>query len=379
MSDQLSHVLPGFQPQQDPQWRGDWRKAKKKRKTRRRRRALLTVLIFLLVMGGGGAAAYIGLAPVVRKLTAPKDYTGTGTGEVQVKIPPGASGRTIAKVLTEAGVTKTQVAFVTAFNANPKAASIQPGTYKLRKQMSGASAVSLLLDPDSRLEVVVTIPEGARAKYVYATLAKALDLPRSDFTRAVADDAIGLPAAAKGQAEGFLFPATYEFEPDTTAAQALSDMVDRGHEAYVKLGISKSDLREVVIKASIVQAEAGDKKYMGPVARVLDNRLKGHYKLQLDSTVSYAVQRFEVTTTKQDRASTSHYNTYRYEGLPVGPISNPGEEALEAVLHPPKGSWLFFVTTNPSTGETKFATTSAGHARNVAEFQAWLRAHPDGR
>ena len=117
---------------------------------------------------------------------------------------------------------------------------------------------------------------------------------------------------------------------------------------------------------------------MGKVARVLDNRLKKKLPLQLDSTVSYAVQRFGVTTTPAERASKSRFNTYRYTGLPVGPISNPGEDALRAVLHPSKGPWLFFVTVNPSTGETKFATTAAGHNRQKLEFQAWLRAHPNG-
>jgi UPF0755 protein len=112
---------------------------------------------------------------------------------------------------------------------------------------------------------------------------------------------------------------------------------------------------------------------MGPVARVLENRLKIGRKLELDSTVSYAVQRFNVTTTPADRASTSRYNTYKYPGLPVGPISNPGEEALQAVLNPTPGRWIFFVTTNPSTGETKFAVDEAGHQANRLEFQKWLQ------
>ncbi len=118
---------------------------------------------------------------------------------------------------------------------------------------------------------------------------------------------------------------------------------------------------------------------MGPVARVLDNRLKINMKLQLDSTVSYATQKFNVTTTSADRASKSRYNTYEYTGLPVGPISNPGEAALAAALKPAPGPWLFFVTTDPSTGLTKFAVDKAGHDRNVLEFQQWLRDHPQGK
>ena len=278
------------------------------------------------------------------------------------------SGRAIARVLFTAGVVKTQVAFIDAVQRNPKAAGIQPGTYRLHRQMSGASAITLLLDPASRLQVEVTIPEGARARVILATLAKQLDLPATDLRKASTSKRIG---------QGYLFPATYTFQPDVTATEALRAMVSRGRAAYAAVGIPPSALHDVVVKASIVQAEAGNKKYMGKVARVLDNRLQKGIKLQLDSTVSYAVQRFGVTTTAAERASTSRYNTYRYHGLPVGPISNPGEDALRAALHPARGPWLFFVTVNPTTGETKFASTAAEHAQQRQEFRAWLRAHPN--
>jgi UPF0755 protein len=152
-------------------------------------------------------------------------------------------------------------------------------------------------------------------------------------------------------------------------------MVEQGGEVRASLGISAAQARTVVIKASIIQAEAGSKNYMGKVARVLENRLESNTKLQLDSTVSYATNVFKVTTSPADRASSSRYNTYKYAGLPIGPISNPGEEALKAVLNPTPGDWMYFVTTNPTTGETKFAVDSAGHAANVAEFQQWLRTH----
>lgn len=373
---ELQSVLPGLFDPQDDARRSEQRRAKKKRKQRRRRRAVITILLFVIVVGGGVGGAYIGLAPTIRKLMEPKDYTGTGSGEVQVKVPPGASGRSISRVLAEAGVVKTQVAFIKAFSANKQSASIQPGTYRMRKQMSAASAITLMLDPKSRLTISVTIPEGARAKGIYAVLAKQLDLPEADFAKAATSGSIGLPAAAKGRPEGFLFPATYNFQPDTTATEALSDMVKRGRNAYAELNIPASKLRAVVTTASIIQAEAGDQEYMGKVSRVLANRLKKDYPLQLDSTVSYAVQKFNITTTPADRASTSRFNTYRYAGLPIGPISNPGEDALEAALKPTPGKWFFFVTVNPDTGETKFAVTAAQHNQQKVEFQKWLRAHP---
>jgi UPF0755 protein len=127
--------------------------------------------------------------------------------------------------------------------------------------------------------------------------------------------------------------------------------------------------------ASIVQVEARAAADGPKVARVLDNRLRIGMKLQLDSTVSYVTGKPGVATTAADRANPSPYNTYNHVGLPPGPISNPGQAAINAVLHPATGTWLYFVTVNPTTGETKFATTAAEAAANRAEFQAWCQAH----
>lgn len=339
-------------------------------------RSIVIMLLTIGLVGGAVAGAYVfGLAPLIKRFNEPKDYTGAGTGKIQVKIPDGASGQNIAVLLAKDDVVKTEIAFLNAAKKDTRATSIQPGTYALRKQMSGASALSLLLDPKSKLTQSVTIPEGTRAKDALAKISKSLKIKLPDLQKASTSGKIGLPKAANGRLEGFLFPATYQFEPDVSATQVLTTMVQRGTDAFKNLDIPASQLRAIVIKASIVQAEAGNQKYMGQVARVLDNRLRVGRKLELDSTVSYAVQKFNVTTTAADRASTSRFNTYKYAGLPAGPISNPGEEALEAALHPTPGKWIFFVTTNPSTGETKFAVDEAGHAANVAEFQKWLQTH----
>jgi UPF0755 protein len=371
----LSEVLPGFSPEQPPPRRRGAVREQRKRKRRRRRRGILAIFLTFAVVTGGIAGAWFGLAPLVRQLNEPNDFTGAGTGQVQVKIPIGASGRTIARVLTASGVTKTEAAFLDAAKNDPRSTGIQPGTYELHKTMSAASALALLLDPKSRLTRSVTITEGTRAADVYTILAKKLTLRRADLVKASTSEDIGLPAAARGRPEGFLFPATYVFPPDVTATEALTEMVNRGKQAFTDLDIPASQLRDVVIKASIVQAEARQKKDMSKIARVIDNRLARKMNLQLDSTVSYATNHFAVTTTAAQRRTTSRYNTYRYAGLPAGPIGNPGEEALKAVLDPAPGSWLFFVAVNPDTGVTKFAQTQAEHDAYVKEFQAWLRTH----
>jgi UPF0755 protein len=373
----LSEVLPGmFDAPQDQRPRRGSSRDQRRRKKRRRRRTWIAMLLAVLVVGGAVGGAYLGLAPLARKLMEPDDYTGAGTAPVMVKIPEGASGRTMAAVLANAGVVKTQQSFVDALEAAPNS-TVQPGTYELRKQMAAAQALTLLTAKGSRQITSVTIPEGMRAADVLTTLAKRLGLSRAALEKASTSGAIGLPPAAKGRPEGFLFPATYQFPPDVTPVEVLSTMVERAERAYREAGVSPGKLRSVAIRASIVQAEAGNQKYMGPIARVLSNRLSTDMPLQLDSTVSYATKRFGVTTTATERSLNSGYNTYRYKGLPAGPIGNPGAEAIEAVMDPPSGRWLFFVTVNPSTGETKFANDKNQHDAYVKQFQAWLRAHPN--
>jgi UPF0755 protein len=237
----------------------------------------------------------------------------------------------------------------------------------------------LLLKPSSRLVSRVTLPEGLTATQILQRLAQATGVPIAQLQAAAANPAsLGLPAYANGSLEGFLFPATYDFEPGTTPQQMLSSMVTRTVQVLDQLQIPADQRLSVLTEASIVQAESGSAEDMPKVARVLDNRLAMGKPLQLDTTVNYANGKSGLTTTAQDRANPSPYNTYVHTGLPPGPISNPGEDALKAVLAPAQGDWLYFVVVNPDTGETRFAVTDQEHAANVALFQQWLRDHPGG-
>jgi UPF0755 protein len=98
--------------------------------------------------------------------------------------------------------------------------------------------------------------------------------------------------------------------------------------------------------------------------------------LQSDATVSYGVSGSTVSTTAAERANDNPYNTYRYEGLPAGPISAPGSLAIDAALNPAKGDWLYFCTVNLATGETVFSNTFAEHEVAVRQWQAWMRENP---
>jgi UPF0755 protein len=374
----LSDVV--LSPQEPQQSGRSAQRKRERRQKRRRRRSLLAVLLSVVLVGGAVGIAWLGLSPIIDRLTEPDDYTGAGRGEVQVRIAPGSSGSAIAQVLAEKDVVKTEKAFVDAVRADARrAAAIQPGTYELRLQMSGAAALSQLLDPGARLRLTVTIPEGKRAPETLDILSKQLGLPRAELDAAAKDpQALGLgPATAKGSVEGFLYPSTYEFEPGVTASEVLTAMVAQGEKVLDAAGVPAAQRRTVIIKAAIVEAEAGRAADMPKVARVVENRLERDIPLQMDSTVNFATGRFNVTTTDADRQSRSRYNTYKYPGLPAGPIESPGKAAIDAVLKPAPGDWLWFVTVDPTTGETRFASTEAQHLANVRLFQAWLRANPD--
>jgi UPF0755 protein len=256
---------------------------------------------------------------------------------------------------------------------------IQPGVYALREKMSGQAALDLMLDPASRRLSRITLPEGLTVARTLTRLAEATGIPEAEFQAAAADPvALGLPPYANGLLEGFLFPATYDVEPDDTPTDILRAMVARSVQVLDELQIPVESRLTVVTKASLVQAEAGSIEDMGKVARVLDNRIADGMALQLDTTVNYANNKGGITTTAADRANPSPYNTYVHPGLPPGAISNPGEEALRAVLAPTPGEWRFFVVVDPDTGETRFGVTAEEHQQNVLLFQQWLRENPEG-
>ena len=346
----------------------------------RRRRNPVAILISLLVLGGLVFGIVVGGQKLIELINpASRDYTGQGTTDVQIRVQNGDTLSDIARTLVEADVIASVGPFVDAAEANAASVGIQPGVYALKQQMSGQAALDLLLDPAARLLSRVTVPEGRTVQQTLTAIAEQTGKPVEEFQTASADlAALGLPAYANGMLEGFLFPATYDIEPDDTPADVLRQMVTRAVQALDELQIPEDQRLTVLTKASIVQAEAGSVEDMGKVARVLENRLSDGMPLQLDTTVNYANGKGGITTTAQDRANPSPYNTYVHAGLPPGAIGNPGEDALRAVLNPTPGDWRFFVVVDPDTGDTRFAVTGEEHQQNVLLFQQWLRDNPTG-
>ena len=254
---------------------------------------------------------------------------------VAPRLDPAGGEITIDEVLLngfELDVVKSADAFVEAASTEPKAASIQPGTYTLRSQMSAAAALELLLDPASRTSERVLVREGLTAAEIAGVLAKASERPLAEYTKALKDaEALGLPKAAGGKAEGWLFPDTYEFDTKATPAEQLAAMVTQMRKVLDELGVSDAKANRVLTEASIVQAEGSRPEDFGKIARVIENRLSAGRMLQMDSTVHYVVGKDKITTTKQQRETKSPYNTYAVKGLPPGPIGLDAD-GLHAVV-----------------------------------------------
>jgi UPF0755 protein len=243
--------------------------------------------------------------------------------------------------------------------------------------MSARSALAMLLNPANRTVSKVTIREGLWTSEIISKLAAATGQPLADYTAALKSPALGLPAQANGNPEGYLFPSTYSFEPKATALAQLQMMVAQSLNELGTLGVTPDKAQRVLTVASIVEAEAQASSDRPKVARVIENRLAKGMPLQLDTTVSFVSQRRgKVGTTDAQRATKSPYNTYLVAGLPPGPIDSPGLSAIQAALNPTPGPWLYFVAVNPTTGETRFAVDAAGHAANVKLFLAWCAKNP---
>jgi UPF0755 protein len=307
---------------------------------------------------------------------AAEDYPGPGTGSVVIKVQPGDSASAIGATLADSDVVASADAFVDAAAGDDRALGIQPGFYSMLEQMSGQGALERLLDPAARVQTEVAIPEGLRLIDTVERLSEASGLPERDFERALQSPRqLGLPDYAEGSAEGFLFPATYTFDPDTSAEQMLAAMVDRFEQAADDVGLVEGAAaagytpREALTVASLIQAEVVERDF-GKASRVVANRLELGMTLGFDSTVNYVLGSDDLTLENDQLGVDSPYNTYVNVGLPPGPINSPGEAAMAAAIAPPEGDWLYFVAVSPESDETQFTADYEQFLQYKDEFYA---------
>ncbi len=321
------------------------------------------LLAVLAGIGLGGRALY-------RSFFAAPDYVGVGTGRVVVHVHAGDSARAIGATLLSQGVVESERAFTNAAKADPRSPSISPGYYALRLRMSARAALTLLLDPHARLRGHVVIPEGTSLARELELIAKGSEVPLAALQQAASQpSALGLPDYAHGRLEGFLFPATYDIDPGTSAVDVLTMMVQRFATAAAATDLSTRaqaaghTAYDALIVASLVERETGAPDDRARVAAVIWNRLKAGMPLQLDSTVNYALGQNRIRVTSEAIKVKSPYNTYLVRGLPPTPIAAPGQAAIEAALSPAAGGDLYFVRASKD-----------GHSFFTASYSAFLAA-----
>jgi UPF0755 protein len=334
-------------------------------------RKIVTGVVVLLVIAA--AAAAVSRTAIWGRLHDPfKGYAGD---EQFVILAPGTGTAAIGRRLVEAGVVRDELAFRAALWWTGRARELQAGEYRFDRPIAAVDVVERLARGDVYTRRL-TFPEGLTIR----EMAEIFDArgfgSRASFVEAAANVSLirDLDAEA-GDLEGYLFPETYALPRETPAARVIRMMVDRFRATYVEAWRERAreqglTTRQVVTLASLVEKETAQAQERPIVAAVYRNRLRIGMPLQADPTVVYAMQqagRYNGNIRRDDLAMDSPYNTYRYPGLPPGPIAAPGAAALQAVLMPAVVSYLYFVSRND--GSHVFADSLAEHNRNVREFQ----------
>ena len=332
---------------------------------------LLKYLIVLIVLVAivAGAAVYFGAGRVY------EPYKGYDTPEVLIEVPNGAGPATIGRRLVAAGVVRDEMTFRGAVWMSGRARDLKAGEYQFDQPMTPMEVIDKLARGDVYRRRItfregLTIPEMA-AVYEQSGFGDA-----AEFTTAASDVSLikDLDPDAR-DLEGYLFPETYSLPRETPASVLIAQMVALFQKAFtpeVREGIKAQGLtpREAVTVASLVEKETAVAEERAVVAAVYLNRKRIGMPMQADPTVIYALQRagrYDGNIRRADLQFDSPYNTYRYPGLPPGPIASPGRAALEAVANPADSDYLYFVSRND--GSHVFARTYEEHNRNVREWQ----------
>jgi UPF0755 protein len=331
------------------------------------RRLLLWAGGLLLVAGSGVSwLLYQGVYEPFRGFVGAEQF---------VEIPLGAGAGSIGRRLVQAGVVIDPLAFRLALVLSGQAERLQAGEYRFTEPLSPASVIETLVRGDVYARRL-TFREGLTVTEMAAIYETRGFGPAADFLRAASATALIADLDVEADdLEGYLFPETYTLSRRATAEMLVAAMVERfkavAGPPFLRLAAEQGlTVREVVTLAALVEKETGRVEERVRVAAVYRNRLRIGMPMQADPTVIYALVqagRYDGNLRRVDLAFDSPYNTYRYRGLPPGPIAAPGRAALEAVLRPADERNLYFVSRND--GSHAFAGTLTEHNRNVQRFQ----------
>jgi UPF0755 protein len=334
------------------------RKRAQRRRRRRRRHRLAPIVAMVLILGLI-VASYKIVTSVGERFTTP-DYSGSGEGFTRVKVSPGDGATDVAAAMVKAGVVKSTRAFINAAESSGRASEIQAGVYRVRLRSSGEAAMAAILDPANRLVTQVTIPEGYTERQVLTLLASKTGLPAAELRAAAGRISnLGLPEGLSPKtAEGFLFPSTYEFDPDQSADEVLQQLINQFGAEYRKIGFAagakalKLTPYQALIIASLIESEAKFPEDRPKVARVILNRLAQGTPIGID-----AANRYGVALTGKDPDTVTYtedspYNVRIRTGLPPTPVSNPGVASLQAAIRPAQGDWIYYVVSDAAGHHT---------------------------
>jgi UPF0755 protein len=331
-------------------------------------------VIVVAGLAGAGLAAWL-----LSGVATP--FKGYDAAEQFVEIPQGAGPASIARRLVAAGVVRDQATFRFELARSGAGRKLQAGEYRFDRPMTVGEVIGKL----SRGEVYlrpITFREGLTIRQMAELYESKGFGTAAEFTAAAGNGALvhDLDPAAR-DLEGYLFPDTYALPRKATAEQLVARMVASFEKALTpdirqRAQARGLGVRALVTLASIVEKETGKSEERPLVAAVYSNRLSIGMGLQCDPTVIYALEkagRYDGNIRRDDLQVDSPYNTYRYAGLPPGPIAAPGRASLEAAASPADAPYIYFVSRNDGTHA--FATTLAEHNRNVFEYQIKARRH----
>jgi UPF0755 protein len=310
-------------------------------------------------------------------------FGGDGSGSVTVTVPQGASVGEIGDILARRGVVSRSFFFELRARLGGHSGDLKPGVYKLKHDMSYSAALDALTKGVAPDVVQVVIPEG-RSRREVAPLAKGL---KGSYLAATVRSPYLNPrrygARHARNLEGFLFPASYQLKKGASARMLVKEQLQAFRQNFSRVSLAyarKKNLTpyDVLTIASMVEREAELPKDRPLIASVIYNRLHDHIPLGIDSTLRYALGDWTKPLRVSQLASPSPYNTRNHQGLPPGPIGNPGLASIQAAAHPAHSQFLFFVVKPCGNGAHVFAKTDAEFERDSARYNA-ARAKNGGR
>jgi UPF0755 protein len=332
---------------------------------------LLTALLALVIVVSGLAAA--GAWVAYSRIHEP--FRGSDAAEQFVDIAPGAGAGAIGRQLADAGIVRDPLTFRLALQWTGRARELKAGEYRFDRAMTAIEVIDTIARGDV-YHRLLTFPEGLTIAEMGQVFEERGFGTAAAFERAALNPALIADLDPEARSlEGYLFPETYALPRGASAGELVAQMVGLFRRLYtgtLQADASASGLstRQVVTLASLVEKETARDDERRLVAAVYRNRLRLGMGMQADPTVIYALQqagRYDGNLSRADLEFDSPYNTYRYPGLPPGPIASPGLSALEAAVRPADVKHLYFVSRND--GSHVFAESLAEHNRNVREWQ----------